>query len=168
MKKIFENIPWWIKFLSFMILVYIMSFLLFPSYTYSSFLGFIKSFIDILPMLILMFFVIFIINIFLKPESVKKHLWHDSWIKWWIYTCIGSILISWPPYILFPMLKELRQHWMKYSLIALFMNNRNVQPAFLPAMIYYFWFDITIVVSIYIMIFAILNAFLIWKILDNN
>lgn len=118
-------------------------------------------------MLIFFFFIIFIINFFLKPETVKRHLGQSSGAKGWIYAYLGSIFVSSPPYVVFPMLKELKEHGMKYSLIAVFMNNRNVQPPFLPVMAHYFGWVFTIVISVYIMIFAIFNAIVLGKIMDR-
>ncbi|PIP28328.1 MAG: hypothetical protein COX29_01620 [Candidatus Moranbacteria bacterium CG23_combo_of_CG06-09_8_20_14_all_35_22] len=53
---------------------------------------------------------------------------------------------------------------MKISLIATFLSNRNIQPAFIPAMAYYFGWQYTIVVSISVIIFSVLNGFLVEKI----
>ena len=168
MKESFNNISGGIKFLFAMIAIYAVLFLANPSFTSNSFSVFIKEFIGLIPMLVFFFFVIFIINYFLNPEIIKRHLGSDSGLKGWLYALLGSILISSPPYVVFPMLKELKKHGMKYSLIALFMNNRNVQPAFLPVMVFYFGLSFTVVISIYILIFAVLNAVLLGKIMDEK
>jgi len=148
--------------------IYIVIFFINPTFIKNSFKIFSESFVSLLPMLLFVFTIIFIINLFFKPESIKHHLGHDSGIKWWIYTSIASLLILWPPYVLFPMLKNLRNHWMKYSLIAFFMNNRNAQPIFLPVMAYYFWLSFTIIISIYTIIFAFINANIIGRVMQEN
>ncbi len=163
-----KKIHWGIKFFLTMTSIYVVIFFINPNFIESTFRVFAKSFVNLLPMLLFVFSMIFIINIFFKPESIKHHLGHDSGIKWWIYTSIASLLILGPPYVLFPMLKDLRNHWMKYSLIGFFLNNRNVQPIFLPVMAYYFWLTFTIVITIYTIIFAFINANILGKIMNKN
>jgi uncharacterized membrane protein YraQ (UPF0718 family) len=126
------------------------------------------SFLKLLPLFAPVYIIIFIVNFYLNPEKIKKHLGYDSGLKGWLYAILGSIFITAPPYVAFPMLKELKKHGMKYSLIAVFMNNRHVQPALLPVMAYYFGLSFTIIISIYILIFAIINGKIIGKILDRN
>lgn len=167
MKKYLKKLPGGIKFLLIMILIYTVSFWVNSALIKNSLLATTKSFINLLPMLIFVFVVIFIINLLLKPEIIKRHLGHDSGAKGWVYASLGSVFVSSPPYILFPMLKELRQHGMKYSLAALFLNNRNVQPAYLPVMVYYFGLPLTIIVSVYIILFAFINALIIGRVLDG-
>lgn len=129
--------------------------------------GTARSFLNLIPLFVLVYAVIFVINIFLSPEAVKKHLGADSGKKGWIYALLGSILVSGPPYVILPMLKDLKAHGMKYSLIAVFMNNRHVQPAMLPVMAYYFGVPFTVVISAYILIFALVNGWIVGKILDR-
>ncbi len=117
--------------------------------------------IKISPIFILIFIVMLIINVFLKIEKIKQHLGDDSNWKTWIYTIIAGVLISGPPYILFPMLKNLKDGGMKNSLIAIFLYNRNVKIPFIPVMIFYFGLPFTVIISIYIVIFSIFNGLLI-------
>lgn len=168
MEKNTINLSWGMKFLLIMILIYIIWLFLNKSFILSSFESTIQSFIDITPMLVFVFSLIFVINIFLKQETIKKHLWHNSGIKWWFYTVLASIFISGNPYIMWPMLKEFKENWMKYSLIAVLMNNRNVQVTFVPVMIYYFWLKYTIIISLYILLFAVINGIIIENIMDKK
>lgn len=163
-----RNLHGGVKFLIAMIFIYAVLFFINSTLILDSSIASIENFINLLPMLGLVFSIIFIVNFFLKPELIKYHLGHNSGIKGWIYASLGSIFISGPPYILFPMLKELRNQGMKYSLIALFMNNRNVSPAFLPAMAYYFGINFTVIISVYILIFAFINAIIIGWALDKK
>ena len=138
------------------------------SYISESSTNAISAFIKLIPLLVFVFLVIFIVNYFLNPETIKKHLGHDSGMKGWLYAILGSMLITAPPYVTFPMLKELKKHGMKYSLIAVFMNNRHVQPALLPVMAYYFGLSFTMIISVYILIFAVVNGIIIGRLLDKH
>lgn len=155
------------KLLLAMVAIYIIAGLINSQYASSALQHLWKNIIEIIPILILAFAAVFIINLFVNPERIKRHLGNDSGFRGWVYASLGSILLSGPPYVVFPILGELKKHGMKYSLISVFMNNRNVQPPYIPVMIYYFGLPFTIIVSVYIMIFAILNGMIVGRIMDK-
>lgn len=157
----------WAKFLIIMILIYTVWFFVDSESIKYSLLSTYKVFEEIFPVLILVFIIIFISNIFLTPGVIKKHLWEDSWIKWWFYIFIVSFILMAPPYVILPILWELRKFSMKYSLIAFLLNNSNVKIAFLPVMIYYFWLEFSLIISILVIVFAFVNSIIIGKILNK-
>ena len=120
-----------------------------------------KMTLKIIPILIFVFIFSIFINLYLKNDTIKKHLGENSGIKGLLYAIIGGILISGPPYILYPMLNKLKKSGVKNSLIAIFLYNRNIKIPYIPVMIFYFGLSYTIIISIYILIFSILNGFLI-------
>jgi uncharacterized membrane protein YraQ (UPF0718 family) len=151
-----------------MIVVYLVGGLFNLEYIVSVSVNLWKNVVEIVPILAFVFFMLFIINLVINPEKIKRHLGHDSGFKGWIYASLGSIFISGPPYVLFPILAELKKHGMKDSLIATFMNNRNVQLPYLPVMIFYFGVPFTIIVSAYILIFAVINGMIIGEVMDKS
>ncbi|MEI8344083.1 MAG: hypothetical protein WCF93_03995 [Candidatus Moraniibacteriota bacterium] len=163
----FKKIPTRIKFLSFVCILYMISFFIFPDATVVSLKNFLSEFFKVLPILGMVFFVMFLGYIFLKPQVIKKYLGQGSGIKGWIFALFASIFMAAPTYLLFPLLKELKSHGMKNSLIAVFLNNRNVQPAFLPVMIFYFGLPFTIVFSMLILCYALLSGFLMGQIVKD-
>ena len=150
-----------------MVAVYLIASFIDKPFVLSSFDKFLKTITELVPILVLVFGVIFIVNIFLNPEIIKKHLGHDSGLKGWFYASLGSVLIISPPYVVFPLLGQLRKHGMKYSLMAVFLGNRNVQPAFLLVMVYYFGLPFTVVISVYILIFSILSGVIIGRVMKE-
>ena len=114
--------------------------------------------LKILPILLIVFVIMIFINIYIGSEKIKRHLGENSGIKGWFYSIISGILISGPPYILFPLLEEFKKKGMRNSLLATFLYNRNVKIPFIPIMVYYFGFKFTIIISIYIIIFSVLNG----------
>ena len=112
----------------------------------------------VLPVLGLVFIILFLTNLFLNPARIRKHLGKDSGLRGWFYAVIGGIFISGPPYVLYPMLGELHKHGARNALLATMLYNRNVKIPFLPALIYYFGVRYTIVLSIYILLFSLLNG----------
>lgn len=145
----------------------IVAFLNFPL-ALDAFMKFLQTFINLLPIMLLVFIAIFVTNLFLKPELIERHLGNESGLKGWAYAILASFIVIGPPYIIFPLLGELKKHGMKYSLMAVFLNNKNVQLVFLPAMIYYFGLPFTLVLSIYGISFSILSGLLIGKLTNDK
>lgn len=163
-----KKLPGGIIFLFGVIILYLIAIVFSASFAWNSFVNFVQNFIALLPIFLFVFVVIFIVNLFLKPEKIKKHLGHDSGIRGWLYAALASVFIASPPYVIFPLLGQLKKHGMKYSLMAVFLGNRNVQPAFLPVMVYYFGLTFTMIISVYILAFSILNGIIIGKVMKEK
>ena len=113
---------------------------------------------EVVSILVLVFAIRFLSNLFLKPERIRKHLGRDSGFWGWVYAILGGIVISGPPYIIYPMLGELQKYRARHALIAAMLYNRNVKIHFLPAMVYYFGVRYTVVLSVYIIVFSVING----------
>ncbi|MFO7806812.1 MAG: permease [Candidatus Moraniibacteriota bacterium] len=122
----------------------------------------------LIPILLLVLGVMFVVNKFIKTDRIKKHLGEESGWKGWIWAMITGILISGPPYVLFPLLQELKEKGMKNSLIAVFLYNRNVKIPFFPVMVYYFGLAFTIIISVYIIIFSVFSGWLMHYLCKDN
>ncbi len=112
----------------------------------------------VLPVLALVFIVLLLTNMFLNPDRIRKHLGAESGLRGWLYAIVGGVFISGPPYVLFPMLAELKKHGARSGLLAAMLYNRNVKIYFIPAIIYYFGLRYTVVLSSYIIFFSLLNG----------
>jgi uncharacterized membrane protein YraQ (UPF0718 family) len=148
-----------------MIILYFILSLFNYSIVFSALSSFLNALQSILPFFVLVFFIIFFINLFLKPETIKSYLGKGAGLKGWIYTILGSILISSPPYVIFPLLGELKKHGMRNRFIAVFLNTRNVQIAFLPVMAHYFGWLFVAVITIYVLIYSILSGLILERML---
>jgi len=153
-----------IKFFLIALIVYGISFLFNAEITKTAFANFLQMIWKIIPILMVVFFFMVLINLYFTEERIKKYFGRQSGVKSWIYAIISGILISGPPYILYPLLGELKKHGMKNSLLAVFLYNRNVKIPFIPVMIYYFGLGFTVIMSFYIIAFSILNGVLVEKI----
>lgn len=147
-----------IKFLAIVLAIYLIVALFNFSVVKNALFNFLLMFIKIVPILVIVFLVMVLVNLYFTRERIGKYLGAESGIRGWLYAIISGILVSGPPYVLFPLLGELKKGGMKNSLLAVFLYNRNVKIPFLPAMIYYFGFNFTVILSLYIIIFSILNG----------
>ena len=147
-----------IKFLIIILLVYGALWFMNPALFKDAISYFSLTLKKVVPVLGLVFVVLFILNLVLKPEKIGRFLGRESGILGWLYAVIGGILISGPPYILYPMLGELRKHGARNGLIVTLLYNRNVKIQFIPALVYYFGLRYTVVLSVYIILFSVLNG----------
>ncbi len=124
-------------------------------------LGFWLMLKKVIPILAVVFVLLVLFNRFVNAAMVRKQLGDGSGLRGWFFAVIGGILMMGPPYVLYPMLAEMRQMGARYGLIAVFLYNRNVKIPFLPVMVLCFGLQYSIFLSVFIIIFSIINGLLI-------
>lgn len=164
MKKINGSL----KFLIIVFIVYLIISLFNFDYAYATFKKTLIMLKGVVPLILFVFFAMFVVNILIDEKKIKKHLGKGTGIMGWIYSIIGAILIPAPPYIIFPMLGNLQKKGMRNSLIVSFLYNGNLQLTFLPVLAYYFGIYYTVIVSVYIFIFSIISGIIIEKYLESS
>ena len=107
-----------------------------------------------------------LVNYLLKPKQIMKHFGKDSGMKGIIYAILGGVLSHGPMYAWYGMLSEMKSHGLKSSLIAIFMYARAVKLPLLPFMIDVFGITFTIIINIYILVFAVLQGQLMDKLMN--
>ena len=160
MKYILSKVSGRTKFLIVILLAYIIVGLINPTLSLNALRYFVGMLPKVLPVLALVFIILFFTNMLLSPSKINKHLGKNSGVRGWLYAIAGGIFISGPPYILYPILGELKKHGARNGLLATMLYNRNVKIYFLPAIIYYFNLRYAVILSIYIILFSILNGIL--------
>ncbi len=122
----------------------------------------LKTFLNILSTLLPIFIFIILlttlINYFLKPKDIIKHFGEDSGKKGIIYALIAGIISHGPMYAWYGFLSELREHGAKDELLIIFFYARAIKIPMLPFMIAIFGIPFTIVITIYILLFAIIQG----------
>ncbi|WP_345988988.1 permease [Sulfurimonas sp. HSL1-2] len=122
----------------------------------------------ILPVLLVVFFLTALLNTFLKPKSIAKHLGKGSRLRGWFIALFGGILSHGPGYVWYPMLADLRSQGARDSLIVAFFYARAIKLPWLPVMISYFGIGFTLVLSFYILLGAWLQGLIADKLLAKN
>lgn len=95
-------------------------------------------FLSILRPLGLVFVVMLVLNLFVKPAQVARFLGKGASIKAIMFSVAAGIISMGPIYVWYPLLKELREKGAGNIPIAIFLYNRAVKPFLLPVMIAYF------------------------------
>ena len=145
----------------FVALLYCILFLLAPDKALIAFRASMSIFMRICIAFSLVFFLIFALNLFLKPSHLTSLLGKESGIKGVIVSALAGIISVGPIYAWYPLLKELKARGAKNSLIAIFLNNRAVKPVLLPIMISYFGWIYVLIFSLATILGSLLCGFLV-------
>lgn len=163
-----EKISFQWLFCLIMIIIFGLVFLLNPNIgnqSWQYFIGLIKK---IAPLLLIVFALLFILNLAIQPKTVIKYLGGKSGIKGWLIAIIGGIISSGPIYLWYPLLADLKEMGTRHSLIAAFLYNRAIKIPFMPVLVFYFGWTFTVVLTFYLIIFSIINGLVVEKLLKYN
>jgi len=122
--------------------------------------------LKIVPILVVVFIIMALINYFITPEIAKKHLGKKSGLKKWVIAVVGGILSTGPVYFWYPVLKDLQKKGVSNGFAAVFLYNRAVKPALLPMIIFYFGIGFTIALTLLTIIFSLFQGLVFEKILE--
>ena len=150
-------------FLALVLFAYGMFGLVNPAATLQSLTFFIHVMVQVLPVLGLVFFLLFIVNLVLEPKRIGRYLGTESGMKGWVVAVFGGMFSMGPVYAWYPMLGELQQKGMRNALIATFLYSRAVKLPLLPLMIYYFGVAYTLILCLYLIGFSVISGIMIEK-----
>ncbi|MBU1445862.1 permease [Patescibacteria group bacterium] len=165
MKRLWMKTSGSIKLLILVVIIYVVFGIYNPELIIESLTTFLTLLKNVLPVLVLVFFLMFIFNFTLSTKQIVKILGHESGVKGYLAAMILGIISAGPIYMWYPLLSDLQEKGAKNSLLAVFLYNRAVKLPLIPMMIFYFGLNLTISLTIFMIIFSVLNGLLMEKIL---
>ena len=114
-------------------------------------------FLNMLIPLCLVFVIMLLLDLFLKPAQIARFLGKGAGIKSVLLSVVAGIISTGPIYAWYPLLSDLRNKGASNSLIAIFLYNRSVKPFLLPVMIGYFGWEYVVI----LMVCMVLGSFVI-------
>ncbi len=129
---------------------------------------FAKLLSNVLPVLALVLVIMSLLNLTIKPGMAKKMLGKGSGLKGWTFAVVGGVLSSGPIYVWYPLIAELREKGMRDSLVAAFLYARAVKMPMIPLMVYYFGWNFTLLFTLYLLIFSVLNGILVERLVGSG
>jgi len=127
--------------------------------------SFWKLFVDVFPVILIVFLCIFITNLFINERQIARYFGERSgWGAWFLAIALG-IISAGPIYVWYPLLADLRDKGMANSYIAVFLYNRAIKPQLLPIMVYYFGWVFVIVLTFYMIIASVINGIIVNKLM---
>ncbi len=118
--------------------------------------------INIAPIILVVFILMGLMNYFMKPKAIAKHVGEESGAKGWGLAIAAGILSHGPIYVWYPLLKDLNDRGMRLGLVAAFLYNRSIKLPLLPVMIFYFGWAFVIILMLGMMLASVLEG----KIID--
>jgi len=112
----------------------------------------------IIPIIAAVIFFNAVLNFYLQPKQVARHLGHESGAKGWLWSLAAGVVSHGPMYAWYPLLEDLRRHGMKDELIVVFFASRAIKIPFIPVMVDYFGMEFTILLSLYMLLGAVLQG----------
>jgi uncharacterized membrane protein YraQ (UPF0718 family) len=106
-----------------------------------------KIFLNILFPFCLVFILMVVLNLFLRPRHIIKWLDKGVGVRGVLLTMTAGILSMGPIYAWYPLLDNLYERGFPNSLIAVFLGNRSIKPFLLPLMISYFGWAYTLILT---------------------
>lgn len=164
MRKIIQKIGSSWLFFSIVLIMYVITGALQPNLLQNALTVFAGILWNILPVLVLVFGIMFISNVLLEPKNISRYIGKDSGVRGWFLAIAGGILSTGPIYMWYPLLSDLKEKGMRTSFIAAFLYNRAVKIPLMPMMVYYFGWGFTIILTIYMVIFSVINGLVVEKI----
>ena len=150
-------------FLAIVVVSYALIGLFEPEATTQAVTFFLHVMRQVLPVLGLVFILLFVANLLLEPRWIKRYLGAGAGLKSWVAAIIGGILSIGPIYVWYAVLSELQAKGMRTALIATFLYSRAVKLPLLPLMIHYFGIAYTLVLCMYLIVLAGINGILVEK-----
>ena len=148
-------------FLTLTLLVYMLLGLIDAEVTVKSLTFFTHVMAQVLPMLGLVFLLLFIAPLLLEPKRIKRYLGRGSGIKGWIAAVLGGILSVGSIYAWYAMLSELKQKVRRTALSATFLYSSAIKLPLLPHMVYFFFVVYTLILCLYLIIFSVISGILV-------
>jgi uncharacterized membrane protein YraQ (UPF0718 family) len=136
--------------LGIVVVLYAVLFFLKPDVTLKALdesLGVLKM---IVPILLIVFFLMALLNTFIDEKAISKHLGEESGVKGWLLALLGGILSHGPGYVWYPLLQNLREQGAKDGLVIAFIYARAIKIPWLPLMVSYFGWAFTLVYTFYV------------------
>jgi len=148
-------------------LLYLVLGILHPDKTVAAFwtsLGVLKM---IIPILLLVFFLMALLNAYIDEKSISRHMGEESGMKGWMLALFGGILSHGPGYVWYPLLQNLREQGAKDGLIVAFIYARAIKIPWIPLMITYFGWSFTLFYTFWVVVGAWMQGIVAQRLLQK-
>ena len=121
----------------------------------------------LVPALLLVFIFIFVSNLLIRPDWVRRQLGQDSGFRGWLVAVISGLLSVGPVYPWYALLGELREKGMRTALIAVFLYSRGVKLPLMPMLTHYFGLSFTLLLAAYLTLFSLASGLIMQRIIGK-
>jgi uncharacterized membrane protein YraQ (UPF0718 family) len=162
MRKTEESYAGW-YFLLIVAVMFIFTAFLKPDVIAPSLQFFLSIIARVVPILILVFILMVLINYFVSPQKLVRYIGKSAGIRRWVIAIVTGIISTGPIYLWYPLLSELKKQGVSYGFIAAFLYNRAIKVPLMPLMIFYFGLAYVIVLTVVMAIVSIFQGLIVEK-----
>lgn len=138
-----------------------------PSIVSDALASFAPLLLRIVPVLVVVFGLLFLVSLFLERKWLVQHLGNASGCGGWALTVACGILAAGPLYVWYPLLGELKAKGMSNALIATFLYSRALKLPLLPLMVHCFGAAYTVTLSVCIILFSVMSGLLMQRLCNH-
>ncbi|OYT54426.1 MAG: permease [Candidatus Altiarchaeales archaeon ex4484_2] len=113
---------------------------------------------NITPILLLVFGLMFLSNLFLEQKRITRYIGGESGLRGWFIAIMGGVISTGPVYMWYPLLRDLRDKGMRISLLTAFIYSRSIKIPVFPVMLMCFGLTFTLLITIYTLFFSVING----------
>lgn len=143
-----------LKLLGFVTSAYLLGAWIEPDKTAHAFMAGAKIFGELLLIFPLIILITALIDYRFDAKTFARHLGEESGAKGWALALGAGVLSHGPMYAWYPMFEEIRAHSVRYGLMAAFFYARSIKIPMLPIMVDYFGVSFTAILTLYILLAA--------------
>lgn len=141
---------------------YLLVYWLFPQFGGASIDRFGKMVVELGPVFLLVFFFLWATELFSGTTRKLAELTGEgSGVSGWVIAIVAGVLSHGPIYPWYALLKNMREHGMRVALVAAFLYARAIKLPWLPLMAFYFGSAYMVVLTFWVLVFAVLHGWLI-------
>ena len=160
-----SNIGKWL-FLGIVLLLFVVLYFYNPEKGQLILTTFKKLMLQILPILILVYFIMLVTNYFVNNDKLKKYMGEDAGAKGWFISIVSGILSVGPVYMWYPLMKDLQDRGVKNKFLITFLYNRGIKLQWLPMLILYFGLKYSITLMVVMAIMSIPTGIITEKLIN--
>lgn len=154
---------WGLLFL--MVLVYVFLFFFNSSLFFSSFSFFSKIFWNLIPVFVVVFVLMSLVNFFVSKKTVLGFV-SSSHKRKWVFSALAGILSMGPIYMWYPFMQNLKEKGFNEGLIAVFLYNRAIKIPLIPLAVFYFGLKFVVILTFVMIVFSIIQGIIINKLME--
>ena len=129
---------------------------------------FLKVMKHLIPAFGIIFLLLWLFNLFVRPKQIRGWLGKQSGSKGWMFSILAGVLTMGRMYLWYPLLGDLKKQGMRTSLLTAFLYSRAVKIPMLPFMVHYFGSLYSALFVLNVLIFSFLSGIIMERVCPSS
>lgn len=151
-------------FLAAVLFAWLATALLQPEKIHPAFTLFTQLLGEVLPVLVLVFGLLFLANLFAEKAWIERHLGPGRGVRAWLLALVAGVLAAGPPWPWYALAGQFMQRGVRPGIAATFLFARSLKLPLLPLLVHFFGLAFTLSLSLWLLVLAFLGGWVMQKI----